>query len=200
MLRRAVVLAGLRVPLVVAVPLIVRQLFDRAIPDGRSGMIVGLGLALLAAYVVDGVVALTIRRGAARFATAAVANVRTNLAVRVYALPRSWHDAQDPGVLHAVTMNDAERLLVVLTQLTTWVVPTIVCFAALAVVAVVVAPVLAAVVGAGLLALVFPMRPMVRAIVCDGRVSADANRRLSARLRMAFRLLPASQAHGAEER
>src|SRR5437660_187899 len=113
MCARAIALASLRVPAIVVVPLIVRQVFDEAIPRGDGRAITVLGIGLFVAYAADAAIANVTRRRAATFASQAVADLRTNLAVHVYSLPRSWHDDQDPGVLHAITMNDAERLLVV---------------------------------------------------------------------------------------
>jgi ABC-type multidrug transport system fused ATPase/permease subunit len=200
---RAVALAGilavLRAPVFVAVPWAVRQIFDDAIPHRDGRQIVWLGIAMLVLYLLDALVLHALRRRAARFATEAVARVRQELAVRLHALPRSWHDSQDPGVLHSVTVQDTERLLVVLSQLVGWVVPTVVTLVALAVVAAVMAPPMAAVVGLALLLVLIALVPLARTTVGHGRAGSDSMRRFSARWRTTLRLLPATQAHGAAE-
>jgi ABC-type multidrug transport system fused ATPase/permease subunit len=202
-LGRAIALAGLlsvvRSPVFVAVPWSVRRIFDDAIPHRDGGQIVELGLAMLALYLLDALVLHTLRRRAARFATEAVAEVRQALAVRLHALPRTWHDSQDPGLQLGVLVQDTERLLIVVSQLLGWVVPTVVTFFALAAVATVVAPQLAAVVGLAVLLVLVAVVPLARTTVGHGRASADALRRFSARWRTTLRLLPATQAHGAAD-
>ena len=195
----SVVLAFLRAPVVAAIPLAVRQAFDHAIPEDDAGAVVAIGLFVMAVSLVDAALALVLRRTAARLAIAAVAGVRQRITVRLYALPRSWHDAQDPGMLHAMIVHDCERLLVVLTQLVTWVVPTAVTFVVLAGVAVAVAPGLAALEGVALVVVLVAVVPLARRLVAAGRRNGDALRALSARWRTALRLLPATQAHGAEQ-
>src|SRR4051794_20820585 len=108
-LRRALLLALARAPLVIGLPLVVRALFDDALTGRRGGAVVWLGTAVFGLYVADAGVAYVIRRLAARFGLQAVARVRRDIAVRLYSLPRSWHDDQDPGLLHALVVHDAER-------------------------------------------------------------------------------------------
>jgi ATP-binding cassette subfamily B protein len=197
-IRSAAVLALLRAPVLVAVPLSIREIFDHAIPAEDGEAVVRLGVVMLVLYVVDAVVLMVVRRRASRFAVDGVARVRHDLVARLYALPRSWHDAQDAGLLHAALVHDCERMLTVVTQLLGWLVPTAVTFVVLAVVAAALAPLLAAVAAVVLAVLLLAVIPMARSTVLEGRKNADALRRLSSRWRSALRLLAETQAHGAQ--
>jgi ABC-type multidrug transport system fused ATPase/permease subunit len=147
----AALIAAAQSALLAPIALLVRRVFDTWIPHHDTRAIVLASLGMLALFTGSALLGYASRRLALREVKAAVARLRHDLMAQVYALPRSWHDRQDAGHLHATIVNDTERVDHFLSQLAASVVPALLVAVALCVVGVVLNPLLF-----GLLALSVP--------------------------------------------
>jgi ABC-type multidrug transport system fused ATPase/permease subunit len=178
--------------------LIVKHLFDSAIPRADESAIVLWSLAMLGLYLLSALLGLFARRLAVRVVKRSVGRLRTELLGQMYLLPQAWHDRQDARRLHATIVHDSERLDFLLTQLASTVVPSALILSGLTVVAAVVNPLLFAVLAAVIPVLVLAAKRLggrTRRLV---RRWHDAQTTFSADTLTALRTLPLSRVEGAE--
>jgi ABC-type multidrug transport system fused ATPase/permease subunit len=151
--------------LLIPIPLVIRRVFDDLHRGGSRGVILG-GAAVLALYVGSSGLALASRYAVLRATKSAIADLRAALAAKLFALPKSFHDGVDPRHLHAVIVQDSERLDVVANASVGQILPAVVVSLGLAVVALALNPELFCV----LLAVVPPLVVVKRKL--SGRVRA----------------------------
>lgn len=111
---------------------LVRRAFDRLIPARDSRGLMMLGAELLALIVVANVLTLTTRFASLRTTKRAIANMRSELVVRCYALPRAYYDTADRDRLHNLLVEDTQLVDVMLNALVANSLPSLVLSAALA--------------------------------------------------------------------
>jgi ATP-binding cassette subfamily B protein len=181
------------------IAVLVREMVDQAIPDGRSSRIVLIACALVALYALGSAVAYLARRVATRQANGQVARLRGELFEKVYALPRAWHDRHDPGEVLAVVVNDCDRVQSYLVQLTTSAIPAVAMSVVLCGAAVVLEPSLA------LVLVVVAILPLVAGLWLGKRSRLRAFawntefRRFLSDSRIAVRTTELAQAYGATD-
>ncbi len=156
---------GLQGLLLLPITLLVHRIFAVQIPASDSRAVLLSGLGILALYVASTVLSLVARRLILVAIFASIAVLRMQVFTRLHDLPLSWHEQQDIGQLHYSVVPDCERLestlpsLVVLLQ-------SVVVGVPLAITAVIVSPLLTAVV-----AIVTP--PM---LILNSRLKSRAER------------------------
>ena len=198
-LATAAVVAAIQTALLAPVALIVRDLFDDRIPAGDSGGVVVQGLVIAALILTSGAVGLVARRMAVRRSKTAIAKLRVDLLRRLYGLPRSWHDARDPGRLQSVVVDDTERLDQLTNSIAIVVLPALLVTATLGVVALALDPVLFAV-----LALAAPLS-LFSARYVGGRARRayrtwhGRHAGFASGTRVALRAMTLTKVHGAEQ-
>lgn len=134
------------------IALVVRQLFDRDVPHHRSLQIVAGGALIAVCYAASAIAAVATRSYAARVTKEAVGMLRRDLMGRMCRLPMSWHDRNSAGTVHAVVIQDCERVDRMVIALMSIVLPAMLTGIGLAAVAAVLSPVLF-----GVLALALPV-------------------------------------------
>jgi len=161
------VIAAAQSAVLAPLALIVKSVFDDAIPAKNTNAIVTSAILMLALFTTSALLGLLARRLAVKVVKTSVGRLRKELIAHMYELPRSWHDKQDARQLHATIVNDSERLDYLLTQLASSVVPAGLIVIALTVVGAVLNPLLF-----GVLAVVLP------ALALTARALGGRTRRL----------------------
>lgn len=112
--RRALIISSLvsisQVLVLVPIPLLVRKAFDEAIPSGKVGALVVLGLLMLVLQVVSAASSLWTRNVILRTTKAAIQRVREEALHKLYTLPRSVFSSCDQGELHDRVVHETERI------------------------------------------------------------------------------------------
>jgi ABC-type bacteriocin/lantibiotic exporter with double-glycine peptidase domain len=94
----------------VPIALLVRRVFDDAIPAGDSDELVLLGAGILGLYLLSLLLGILGRYVVLSVTKPAVARVRSELVEHVIWLPASYYDSSDTGKLHSLIVQDSERL------------------------------------------------------------------------------------------
>src|SRR3954464_7230375 len=131
--------------LLIPIALLVRRVFDVAIPDHRTGGLVLIGAAILALFLASSALGLLTRWVALKATKRSIAVLRGSLLAKVYSLPRAYFDRSDLGKLHSVLVADTARLDAMSTPLATLRLPAATISLALGVAMFVLDPLLAAV-------------------------------------------------------
>lgn len=195
----SVALAVGQAALLIPVGLLLKRAFDDAIPDGDVGALVLIGALLLVLFVLSGALALWTRRVVLTVTKEAIAHLRIALLERLQALPAAWFDRTQASRVHAIVVQDSERVDVMANALAGQAAPAAIICAALAAALVVVDPLLFLI-----LAAVWPamfiasrrLRPRIRVRTREWQESFD---RYSARMHFALRGRPLIESHSAEE-
>jgi ABC-type multidrug transport system fused ATPase/permease subunit len=198
MLGLALLIAGTQSLLLAPVALLVRRVFDHSIPHRDSREIVLIAVATMLLYVTSTGLALVSRRLAITVTERAVSRLRIELLARLYELPLEWHDKRDPGVLHSVVVADGDRFELLATHLAHSVIPATLTAGGLGVVAVVINPLLAAVVLVVAAIFVLGSRRLAKRSRRSGRAWHAYFARFSTETRVALRAMPLTKAHGGE--
>ena len=191
--------AAVQSALLLPVALIVRDVFDQRIPDGDERGIVVAGLLILGLYTASAVLGMFARRAVVAATKPAVGRMRRELLVRLLALPRAWHDRQDSAQLHATLVHDSERVDLMLAHLATPVLPAAIVATALGIVAIILNPLLAAVVAVIVPLMAAAAQWLHRRTREAARAQADSFHAYSASIQRSLRTLPLAKAHAAEE-
>ena len=103
--------------LLVPVIFVVRRILDEAIPSGSwAGLLLG-GALICALYLASEAANLLARAMALRTTKIATGRLRGELVTVLQALPRSYYSESDPSALHAVVVQDTERVDLMSTNL-----------------------------------------------------------------------------------
>jgi ABC-type multidrug transport system fused ATPase/permease subunit len=183
--------------LLVPVPLIIRHVFETDLPRGDSGGVVVDGAIVLALYLASSAFGLWGRWTVLVITKRAVAELRRSLVVKLYALPRSFHDRTDSGVLHATVVQDSERLDVVASVGLGQVLPAAVVATGLGVVALVINPLLCAVLACAVPAMVAVKRRLGAELRRRTRAWQEAFDRFSGGIHLGLRAHAMTEARGA---
>jgi ABC-type bacteriocin/lantibiotic exporter with double-glycine peptidase domain len=184
--------------LLVPIALIVREMFDTAIPHQDVGAIVTSGVVILALYATSAALGYVSRVAAIRMAVAAGRHLRLDVLAKLYSLPHSWHDTNLAGEVHSIAVRDTERAETMLATLAGMALPATVVAVALVVVALLISPILVLTALAVVPALLFVARILVRRMRRQRRQWATTSRNFSAQLQLLLRAMPTTRAAGAE--
>jgi ABC-type multidrug transport system fused ATPase/permease subunit len=184
--------------LLVPVALLVRRVFDRSIPQHRPGEIAVTGLAVFGLTAASAGLGWLSRRLIVRISKESVGRLRIELMAHLYSLPQAWHDAQTAGELHAAVVSDSERLDQLATQLGRTVAPALIIAAALAVVALVMDPLLFAVLAAAVPGLLLASRRLARTSRRLALAWVAAVGAFSAQAQLALRAMRLTKVQGGE--
>ncbi len=109
----------------VPIAILVREAFDDAIPAGDKGELLALGAGILGLYLLSLALGLAGRYAVLSVTKPAVARVRSELIDHVIWLPSSFYDTTDSGRLHALIVQDTERLDAMAKYLLAVVIPSL---------------------------------------------------------------------------
>jgi ATP-binding cassette subfamily B protein len=137
-----VLLALAQAALLLPIAVLVRHIFDIDVPRDDHVGILGRGGLIALCYGASAALAAVAQGRAARAAKVALARVRRRLIATLELLPLSWHDRHDAGALHAVVVQDCERVDRMINSVMSQVLPAAAALLALTVVAVIIDPVL----------------------------------------------------------
>ncbi len=102
----ALLQAGLQLP----IALLLRRLLEHSIPSGDESAIVLGGVLIVVCAIGSATIAVGARAYGARVTSLAAVRVRRELLEHLCALPLRWHDREDAGTVHAVAIQDCERV------------------------------------------------------------------------------------------
>lgn len=184
--------------LLIPIALLVRHVFDSAIPQHRTGAIVISGVALVLLYGLSASLGYISRRAALRLTARISTQLRLDVLAKLYALPQGWHDRQRAGEVHAVAVQDTERVEWMLADFASLVLPAILVGLALVGAAIAVSPHLFLVAIAAILPLMLGAGLLARRRHREAGRWSRAARRFSADTQVLVRALPLTKAAGGE--
>jgi ABC-type bacteriocin/lantibiotic exporter with double-glycine peptidase domain len=117
---RAVFQACLLIPLA----LLVRHIFDRAIPGHDFRSLAFCSLGMLGLYVCSSALILLNRHSALTITKDAIQRIRDELLKKIFRLPRSYYTQADRQQLHDIIVQDTERLDVMSNSLLSSFIPS----------------------------------------------------------------------------
>jgi ATP-binding cassette, subfamily B, bacterial len=185
--------------LLVPIALIIRGVFDHAIPDGDTGQLVVSGAIVLGLFMLNAGLGLWSRHRILGSTKRAVTDLRVALLAKLYSLPRAYFDHTDVGVLHATLVQDTERVDIAANVLMSQLLPAWLIAFALMVALLVISPLLL-----GLLLTVAPILVFLARRVAwaarrwASRYHSDYDS-LGAHAQVALRSITLTKALGAEE-
>ncbi len=185
--------------LLVPIALLVRDMFDTAIPDRHVGAIVVSGLLILALYAASAALGYAARVTAIRTAAGAGVRLRRDVLSKLYTLPQSWHDTHRTGFVHSIATQDTERAEAMLATVAGVAIPAVVVGLALVVVALIVSPLLFLTTLIVVPPLLIGARLLLRRMRVRQRTWADSSRRFSAELQLLLRAMLTARAAGSEQ-
>jgi ATP-binding cassette subfamily B protein len=115
----------------VPIGLLLRHVFDHAIPSGDRGGIVLTGAAALALFALAAGLGLLSRYAILTTTKRALSRLRLGLLERIQTLPRAWLDREDLGQVHSTVVQDSERVDMMANALLGFVLPAAVVATAL---------------------------------------------------------------------
>jgi ABC-type multidrug transport system fused ATPase/permease subunit len=198
-LAASVAIAVGQAALLIPIGLLLQDAFDDEIPAGDIDGLIVDGVILLGLTLASSALALWTRWLVLTATKAEIARLRVGLLERLHALPATWFHPRESDRLHAIIVQDSERVDVMANALAGQVVPAALVSFALGIAMAIINPLLCA-----LLAVTWPLmllvsrrlRPRVRHRT---RVWQEAFDRFSARTHFALRARPLISAHAAED-
>jgi ABC-type multidrug transport system fused ATPase/permease subunit len=184
--------------LLVPVALLVRHAFDSEIPAEDLGALVGIGALILVLYLLSAGCELWTRYMSLRVTKDSVTRLRTELLEKIYGFPRAYFDRGDLGTLHSTIVQDSERLDEMGNALVMLVLPSVVVAGALAITALVLNPLLFAVLASVGPGLVLLSRWLGRAVRARTRAWHRAFHVFSSETLLALRAMTLTKVHGAD--
>lgn len=130
--------------LLVPVAALVQRAFDRQIPHRQASAVALTGLIILVLYVANAALGLLTRYISLKVNKSTVAHLRVMLTERLYALSKAELDRSSTTKLQSMVVQDSERVDVMSNALIALLLPAVVVFLGLSVVAVVRSPLLCA--------------------------------------------------------
>jgi ABC-type multidrug transport system fused ATPase/permease subunit len=184
--------------LLVPIAFLIRRAFDVTIPDHDSSGLLLIGAATMALFVLSSILGVLNRWYSLRATKEAVRRLLTRLLTKVFALPCAYYDRADLGALHAVIVQDSERVDQMITALVSTVIPAAVIGAVLCVTLLFLNPLLAAVLLCSVPLLILVGRrlsPKVRGLTREWQRASET---FSGETQVALRSVTLTKLHGAE--
>ena len=198
-LSASIVVALAQSALIVPVPLLIRHIFDADLRHGRGGALAAQGAIVLALYLASAGLGLLTRYAVLRATKPAVAGLRIRLVERLYMLPRSYFERRSLGELHAVVVQDSERVDVVANATVGLLIPAVAISVALSVVALVLDPLLFAVMFAAVPAMLVVNHAFGKQVRERTRAWQAAFDRFSSATQTALRAITLTRIQSAED-
>ena len=131
--------------LLIPIPLVIRNVFDSDLRR-RDAMAVAVGgVVVLLLYLASSAIGLSTRYVVLKATKGAIARLRVDLFAQLYALPLPFHHRRDRGELHSTIVQDSERLDVFANAVLGLMLPAAIVGLGLAIVALVLEPLLFAI-------------------------------------------------------
>jgi ATP-binding cassette subfamily B protein len=184
--------------LLVPIALLVRDMFDTAIPERNAESIIVSGVLILVLYAASAGLGYAARVTAIRTAAGAGVRLRQDVLAKLYTLPESWHDSHRTGDLHSITTQDTERAEAMLATVAGLAIPAAVVAVALVVVALIVSPLLFLTTLIVVPPLLIGARLLLRRMRVRQAAWARSSRRFSAELHLLLRAMLTARAAGSE--
>lgn len=127
----AVFLALAQSLLALPVVVLIRRVFDTAIPSRQLNALVWIGLAIFGLTIAGGLATLAVRYLTLKITKLVIRDIRGALLDHLYLLSRSFYGGADRGGLHAGIVQDTERLDMMSNALVAQVLPAALAGAAL---------------------------------------------------------------------
>jgi ABC-type multidrug transport system fused ATPase/permease subunit len=185
--------------LLVPIPLVIKHVFDTDLHRGDSRGVAEGGAIVLGLYLANSALALWTRYTVLRATKRAMAQLRRSLLAKIYALPQSFHDRHDAGELHATIVQDSERLDIVANAAVGQMLPAAVVALGLAVVALVLDPLLFALLACAIPGMVFVKRRLGTRLRAHTRAWQHAFDRFSVQTQLALRMRTLTEVRAAEQ-
>jgi ABC-type multidrug transport system fused ATPase/permease subunit len=185
--------------LLVPIAFLIRHAFNVTIPNHDSSGLLLIGAATMGLFILSSILGVLNRWFSLRATKEAIRRLLTRLLTKVFALPSSYYDRADLGALHAVIVQDSERLDQMVTALVSTVIPAVVIGAVLSMTLLALDPLLAAVLFCSVpLLLVVGRRlsPKVRGLTREWQRASDT---FSSETQLALRSATLTKLHGAEQ-
>jgi ABC-type multidrug transport system fused ATPase/permease subunit len=193
-------IAGLQAALLIPVGLILQRCFDTTIPDGDVDQLVVYGALLLALFLGSTALGLWTRWLVLAATKDAIAHLRIALLERLRLLPTAWFDAQPPGRVQSIVVQDSERVDIMANAAVGQALPAAIICVALTVALLVVDPLLLAVLAITWPLMFFASRLLGPPLRRRTRAWQEAFDRFSSRAHFAIRGRTLIAAHDAEDR
>lgn len=195
----ALLLASVQTAALVPIALVIRRVFDHDIPANDHLGILVAGVIIAGCYSVSALSNVAGRTYAARVTKEAVGAIREKLIRKVCGLPMSWHDRNAAGAVHAIVIQDCERVDRMVNMLMSMTLPGVLIAAALAVVAAVINPLLFGVVLIALPAILLATRRFERVFARRLKTWHERAHGFSAHAEQLLRGIATIRAAGAED-
>jgi len=184
--------------LLIPIALLVRRAFNETIPNGDSGSLVWIGVAVVGLFLASSALGLLTRWLSLRATKRAIAELRARLLQKILLLPRAYFDRTDLGTMQSMIVQDSERLDVMANALVSLLLPAVTISLALGIVLVVLSPLLAL-----LLALAGPPLFVLSALLARRLRSRTRKWQrhfdvFSSHTQLALRSISLTKLHGAE--
>ncbi|MEA2431074.1 MAG: ATP-binding cassette, subfamily bacterial [Thermoleophilaceae bacterium] len=128
--------------LLLPIAMVIRSVFDHHLGGGDEGHIVLAGVLILGLYSAAALLGFLSRKAVTGMTTAIAARLRDDLIVKLHELPQSWHDRQRAGDVHALIVQDSDRVERMLSEVANPILPSALVAATLTVLALVLNPIL----------------------------------------------------------
>jgi ABC-type bacteriocin/lantibiotic exporter with double-glycine peptidase domain len=184
--------------LLVPIAFLIRHAFDETIPDHDSSGLLVIGGLTMGLFVLSSILGVLNRWFSLRATKQAIRRLLTRLLTKVFALPVSYYDRADLGALHAVIVQDSERLDQMVTALVSTVIPATVIGVVLCATLLVLNPLLGAVLFCSIPLLILVGRklsPKVRGLTREWQRASET---FSSETQVALRSVTLTKLHGAE--
>jgi ABC-type multidrug transport system fused ATPase/permease subunit len=185
--------------LLVPIPLVIKHVFDTDLHRGDSRGVAEGGAVVLVLYLANSALALWTRYTVLKATKRAMAQLRRSLLAKIYALPQSFHDRHDAGELHATIVQDSERLDIVANAAVGQMLPAAVVALGLAVVALVLDPLLFALLACAIPGMVLVKRRLGTRLRAHTRAWQHAFDRFSVQTQLALRMRTLTEVRAAEQ-
>lgn len=184
--------------LLVPVPLVIKHVFDVDLRHGHGTGLAVSGAVVLVLYLASSALGLWTRYAVLKATKRAIAQLRCALLAKVYELPQSFHDRSDPGELHATIVQDSERLDVVANGVVGMLLPAVVVGLGLAGVALVLNPLLFALLACSLPGMVLVSQRLSGRLRTRTRAWQQAFDQFSAQTQLALRARTLTEVRAAD--
>jgi ABC-type bacteriocin/lantibiotic exporter with double-glycine peptidase domain len=186
--------------LLVPIGLLIRRTLDHTIPDDHVGQLLVTGVLLLVLSISSAGLGLATRYLALRATKAAIRDLRKDLVALVLRLPASWFDRHEVGGVHAVIVQDSERLDIIGNAVAAQLVPAGVIAIALSIALAVIDPLLFALLAVALPIIMLLTRAMGRLVRRRTRLWQEAFDTFSSRVLFILGARSLIVTHTAEDR
>ena len=184
---------------VVPVPLIIREVFDVAIPNGDRSRLVLLGMTLIGIMTLSAGAAVAIRHQILRLVQAHLADVRSDVASSLVAAPLAAIDNEDGDDVLDVMSMDTLRYSTMVSDVTGELIPSVISALAVSLVLVVMDPVLFVITAALLLPLIGLHRTLGTRLRARTSDYHSGMRAYSAGVSRLLRRAAVTKVHGAQD-